>query len=114
MICTVQKILEVKSGTTQAGDEYKTRDILLAESDVQYPNEFIANIFKKGEYAKFVDSLGFVEGDKVEVELKYKVKEYNGKFYQQVTVWNIKKVDGGSTEEVVYPSGDINPEDIPF
>jgi len=114
MICKVKKILDVKSGQTQGGEDYKSVDILLVElSDDLYPNEFIGNLFKKGEYAKFIDSLDFVEGNKVEVELKYKIREYNEKFYQQVTVWKIKKIDVPS-EETELVVEELKPEDIPF
>lgn len=97
-----------------AKDDWKTVSVVLEENTTQYPNSFVASYFKKGEYTKYVDSFNesYPFGTVVEAELKFGVREYNGKNFQDVKLWSIKKVE--ETVESQEIPDDVNPDDIPF
>lgn len=82
----------LNSGTTRDNEQWNALDIVLKETDVQYPQEIIANIFGAGQYAdkveKFLDYNSI--GDELEVELKFSVNESkNGIKYNKVQAWKI-------------------------
>lgn len=84
--------LNLNSGTTREGEQWNALDIVLKETDVQYPQEITANIFGAGQYAdkveKFLDYNSI--GDELEVELKFSVNESkNGIKYNKVQAWKI-------------------------
>ena len=97
----IESIGEIKEGKS-GEDVWKTLDVVLLETEGQYPNSFVANLFKKGEYVSIVESFSASNpiGSVVEAELKFKAREYQGRFFQNVSIWNIKKSDEVVEEEV--------------
>ena len=106
----IENIGEIKQGEKD-GEVWKTLDVVLVETEGEYPNSFVANMYKKGEYVKNIESFSASNpiGSVVEAELKFKAREYQGRFFQNVSLWSIKKVE--DTEPV---QEDVAPEDIPF
>ena len=67
-------------------------DIVIEETDVQYPQQITASIFGAGQYAdkveKFLDYNAV--GDELEVELRFSVAEgKNGIKFNKLTAWKI-------------------------
>jgi hypothetical protein len=116
----IESIGEIKAGESKKGEAYKSMDVVLVETTGEYPNSFVASLYKTGDYIKVIDgfSSSYPVGTIVSVELKFKASEYKGKHYQNVSLWSIKKSDSDESsdvkEEIEYPEDDINPDDIPF
>lgn len=76
---------------------YKTIDFVV-ETEEQYPQKFVINIFGKNQEnhgfkaERFNDEIQV--GQKVTVEFNGKATEYNGKHYNNLSLWNYKKVGG--------------------
>ena len=87
--------LNLNSGRTRDNEEWNALDIVIEETDVQYPQQVTANIFGAGKYAdkveKFLDYNSI--GDEVEVELRFSVNEgKDGRKYNKIQAWNIKNL----------------------
>ena len=67
----------------------------LIDTGAEYNNLYQFNIYKKAEYSDQVDK--FVEfnkvGDLVEVEFNISTKEYQGKYYTNLSHWRADKVN---------------------
>lgn len=74
---------------------YKSIDFVI-ETEEQYPQKFVINIFGKAheqhgfKAERFNDEV--TEGQKLSVEFNGKATEYNGKHYNNLSLWNYKKV----------------------
>jgi hypothetical protein len=110
----IEKVSAVKEGEKN-GEQWKTIDVVLKETEGEYPNSFVANLFKKGEYIKMVDSFSttYPVGQVVEAELKFSAKEYNGRDFQNVSLWSIKKEESGKVTQDV-PVEEDSLDNIPF
>jgi len=112
---TIEKVSAIKEGNKD-GEQWKTIDVVLKETEGEYPNSFVANLFKSGEYIKMVDSFAvtYPVGQVVEAELKFTTKEYNGRDFQNVNLWSIKKVESEETQNKEIPVEDDSLDAIPF
>lgn len=85
--------LNLNSGKTRENQEdWNAMDIVIEETDVQYPQTIVANIFGAGQYAdkveKFLDYNDV--GDKLEVELRFSVADgKNGMKFNKLQAWKI-------------------------
>ncbi len=106
----IKNISEVKTGKTKNGEDYAVRNFLIEEQKDQYPESIYGQVFKKGEYAKYLtDNFSLKVGDIVEVEYNLKAEEYNGKYYQKIGIWKITKDDVQQTV-----NQDDDSQDLPF
>ena len=84
--------LNLNSGKTRDNEDWNAMDIVIEETDVQYPQQITANIFGAGQYAdkveKFLDYNAV--GDELEVELRFSVAEgKNGMKFNKLQAWKI-------------------------
>lgn len=84
--------LNLNSGKTRDNEDWNAMDIVIEETDVQYPQQITASIFGAGQYAdkveKFLDYNAV--GDELEVELRFSVAEgKNGIKFNKLTAWKI-------------------------
>lgn len=83
----VSKVLEMKSGQSRNGKEWRNQDFVVE--------------FMDGEYSKSVcftvkgDSLDHIpdEGDEVKVSFTPESREYNGRWYTSLTAWKIEQLN---------------------
>jgi hypothetical protein len=74
---------------------YKSIDFVI-ETEEQYPQKFVINIFSKGhdqhgfKAERFNDEVSV--GQKLTVEFNGKATEYNGRHYNNLLLWNYKKL----------------------
>ena len=84
--------LNLNSGKTRDNEDWNAMDIVIEETDVQYPQQITASIFGAGQYAdkveKFLDYNAV--GDELEVELRFSVAEgKNGMKFNKLQAWKI-------------------------
>lgn len=84
--------LNLNSGKTRDNEDWNSMDIVIEETDVQYPQTIVANIFGAGQYAdkveKFLDYNDV--GDELEVELRFSIAAgKNGMKFNKLQAWKI-------------------------
>ena len=94
--------LETKSGTSKKGDWVSASFIITEEGE--YPNAVKLSYMESGDRIKWANEfIGKANGATATVEFSLRMREYNGKQYQDASVWKIVELTP-STE----------PSDLPF
>ena len=89
-------ITEAIKGTSSNG-EWAKRTIIVSDGQGEHPNEFVFNLFKKGDYIQYAtDKFNYKVGEAVLVTYSVKAKEYQGKWYGDNSIFRIEKL--GITE----------------
>jgi len=98
---TIKKKLKLQSGTSKAGNEWQKLDVIITQSD-EYSKEVCITAF--GD--KAIESVKrFNEGDSVEVSVNVESREYNGKYYTNITGW--KWANGNTSKDNVTMGTDF-------
>jgi len=98
------KVIWIGELSEKSNGTYKSIDFVI-ETDEQYPQKFVINIFGKGHEQhgfkadRFFDEVQL--GQVLSVEFNGKATEYNGKHYNNLSLWNYKKV--GSAPVAAQP-----------
>lgn len=87
-----------QEGTSQAGNAWAKVDIVVTENGTEYPNELLATAWND----KLEQFHGIRQGDDVVVDCDMKVREYNGRRYQDIKLWKIAKA-GQVVQTAVAP-----------
>ena len=76
----------------------------------EYNNIISLELFKGQEHAERVDQFTQFNhvGDNVEVEFNIKSQEYNGKWFTNLTVWKVTKLESAAPD---FPD---NSDDVPY
>jgi len=111
----VVAILAKTSGTSAAGKAWKKQDFVIEEQEGSYPKQVAFTVFNKPEMIADMRV-----DDEVEVGFNVESREYNGKYFSNVTAWrvNILKTSGAKPK----PADDLPPmdsqsgdnQDLPF
>ena len=97
----IKKKLKLQSGTSKAGNEWQKLDVIITQSD-EYSKEVCITAF--GD--KAIESVKrFNEGDSVEVSVNVESREYNGKYYTNITGW--KWANGNTSKDNVIMGTDF-------
>ena len=103
----VVKLFEAKKIT----DKLTKREFVVKQTDSQYPQTILFETMN--DKCKQLD--GLKEGDNVEIAFDLRGREYNGKFYNTINAWSVKKSkDQAVTPEVVAYNVPENESDLPF
>ena len=98
------KKLEVESGVSKAGNEWKKQAFVL-ETDNEYNNQVCITAF--ADKVKELDRLNV--GDNVKISCNIYSREYKGKYYNQIDgYWFAKTGETTNAEEFVTT------DDLPF
>lgn len=98
---TIKKKLKLQSGTSKAGNEWQKLDVIITQSD-EYSKEVCITAFGN----KAIESVKrFNEGDSVEVSVNVESREYNGKYYTNITGW--KWANGNASKDNVIMGTDF-------
>jgi len=105
----------ISIGDVQTFDSGAKKLTLVIDTKEQYNNLYSFDYFKGGEYVKYVDEFAKYNkiGDQVEVEFNVNSKEYNNKYYTNLSLWKITKIEAGNPA----PQNQSNVEDdgdLPF
>lgn len=109
----IVQILPLQSGVSQAsGREWKKQEYVLETGD-QYPRKVCFQLF--GER---VDQFPMAVGEEVIVSIDIESREYNGRWYTNVSAWKVDKVTASAPIEGAIPPPPFEPEpsddDLPF
>jgi hypothetical protein len=100
----------LQSGVGKEGNEWASIEVVV-EDEAQYPNSAVFKLFKNKENVKYVKSFtsDYPIGTLVEVDFNLKSKEYNGKFYNELSIWKIMKLAETGTVVQQGSSATIDP-----
>ncbi len=113
----IVQILPLQSGVSQSsGREWKKQEYIL-ETGEQYPRKVCFQLF-----GDRVDQFPMSVGDEVVVSCDIESREYNGRWYTNVSAWKIDKVNmtapAAGVEGSVPPPPSFDPgpsdDDLPF
>lgn len=110
---TIQ-VLDLMSGTSKTGNEWKKQSFVI-ETDGQYPKKVHFTV-----WGERIDRLQAVSpGAELEVTFRVESREYNGRWYTDLTASDIQIVGGaaaaaGAPGDVPPPPEPPEEEDMPF
>lgn len=87
----ITHILDVESGISKAGNAWQKRSFVIETLD-QYPKPVCFSML--GDKVSEIENLN--TGDKVNVSFNVQSREYQGKWYTDVSAWRIQKSDGNN------------------
>ena len=88
------KILELQKGVSKAGKNWQKQSFVL-DTGAEFNNEICIDTF--GEKIEQIQNLK--NGADLEVKLNVSSKEYNGRYYHNISAWEITLQDSGNIEE---------------
>lgn len=100
---TIFQMGEVKSGTSSSGREWARTDIILDIPGYQGTTYKVV-IVVGPDKDKVDEVLKFKVGDKVELACSIYAREWNGKYYNNIDLVNIKPLDTQSTSSAPSPT----------
>ena len=84
---TVTELPELQTGTNErTGNQWKKQTVVI-ETGGQYPKTVAVDFFNKEVTVKV--------GDVVTIEFEPQSREYNGRYYTNLTGWKIEQVTAG-------------------
>lgn len=83
---TVTSASAIESGTSASGKEWKRKTVVVTESEGQYPKSVAFTLMKP----ELVD-IKFIKNELVTIHGNVESKEYNGKWFTNVTAWKVDK-----------------------
>jgi hypothetical protein len=106
---------DVQSGVSASGKEWSKTSFVI-EDDAQYPNSMLFEAFNK---ASLLTNLSV--GSEVKVRYNALAREYNGKYYNTLSMYSIEilnKVDDRDIETMAkdnyIPPEESEQDDLPF
>jgi len=100
----ITKILDLQTGTTAAGSEWKKQSFIL-ETTEQYNNVYCFEIFGEEKVDKF---LKFNKvGNEVKVDFNVSTNEWKGKYFTSLSAWKVFKADAQAPAEAVEAGNDF-------
>ena len=108
------KILDIESGTSKAGKEWKKQSFVIHTGD-EYNPEVCFSLFGEDKIEKLST---FSENQTVNVSFNLSSREYNGKYYHNIDAWRINKAAAAVVEDM--PQAPLNSldaeedDDLPF
>lgn len=97
------KVLELQKGISKAGKEWQKQSFVL-DTEADFNNEICIDVF--GD--KIDQIKNFKEGSKLEVKINVSSKEFKGRYYHNISAWEIENV--GETQLL----NDNDSNDLPF
>jgi hypothetical protein len=109
------KLLDVESGTSKAGKEWKKQSFVI-DTGAQYNPEVCFQLFGEDKIA-MLD--GLQPGTEIEVSFNLSSREYNGKYYHNIDAWRINRsaadvVDAPMPTESFESTPGSEEDDLPF
>lgn len=112
VIGEITKINSVSSGQSKAGNDWKKVEFVV-ETKEDYNNIYPLEVFGTGENVSKVDN--FVEynkvGDTVKALFNVSAREYNDKYYTNLSAWRVENQNNTNNETNV---DNLVDDDMPF
>ena len=100
----ITKILDLQTGTTAAGSEWKKQSFIL-ETTEQYNNVYCFEIFGEEKVDKF---LKFNKvGNEVKVDFNVSTNEWKGKYFTSLSAWKVFKAETTAPVEAEEVGNDL-------
>ena len=112
----IVKKLEVESGVSKAGKDWKKQSFIL-NTNKEFNPEICFQVFGEEKIQMLTD---YNEGDEIEVSFNLSSREYNDKYYHNIDAWRIEKIIVNDEEEILLdnlPTLDESAseeDDLPF
>ena len=90
----IKKVLPANSGTKN-GKDWVSQDFVIEEVERRYNQSIVFNIFGQDK----IDSFQLTEGLMVTVQLDFNTNEWQGKFYNRVTCFNVIHEGAKTTQQ---------------
>jgi len=109
------KALDLESGTSKAGKEWKKQSFVI-DTGAQFNPEVCFSLFGEDKISMLH---GIKAGEEIEVSFNLSSREYNGRYYHNIDAWRINKAAGAvvaaPADEAPFPAQDAEEEDdLPF
>ncbi len=104
----ITKILEVESGTSKAGKEWKKQNFVIDTGD-QYNPEVCFQVFGDDNVTNLTKFNKV--GDEVKVNFNVSSREYKEKYFHNLDAWRISKAEGVAETSVKEEPIE---DDLPF
>ena len=111
------KKLNIESGTSKAGKEWKKQSFVL-NTETQFNPEICFQLFGEEKITMFEH---YNEGDSIEVSFNLSSKEWNGKYFHNVDAWKIEKIQEDrhnefepTEEPPIFDATASEEDDLPF
>ncbi|MBN2662949.1 MAG: DUF3127 domain-containing protein [Bacteroidales bacterium] len=104
----VFQVLPEQTGTSQASGKTWRKQAFVIETEEQYPKKVVFN-----GWNDTVDAItGLQVGDKIKINFRIESREYNERWYTDLTVWKLVKISeqpltGGSAAPPIEPPADV-------
>ena len=103
--CKLVKIFDIESGISKAGKEWRKQSILV-EQYTEYNKELV--ITYTNDNIKKLQGKNI--GDNLSCSINLSSREYNGRWYHNITGWTCETANGNIVEEMIEDTND----DLPF
>ena len=108
------KSLDVESGTSKAGKEWKKQSFVI-DTGAQYNPEVCFSLFGEDKIAMLE---GLNPGTEIEVSFNLSSREYNGKYYHNIDAWRINRAAATVVENMPQAPLEVSDadedDDLPF
>jgi hypothetical protein len=108
------KTLDIESGTSKAGKEWKKQSFVI-DTGAQYNPEICFSLFGDDKLALIE---GILPGTEIEVSFNLTSREYNGKYYHNIDAWRINRAAAAVVENQApaapFESAPSEEDDLPF
>ena len=101
----IYKVLPIQSGTSQNGNSWQKQEFVFEffeEENQRFADRVPLNVMNDR-----IKEYDLHEGDEVEIGFGHNVREYNGRYYADFSIYYFKKlkgVGGGSDEQPKQPT----------
>ncbi|WP_299577917.1 DUF3127 domain-containing protein [uncultured Sunxiuqinia sp.] len=103
----INQILDVSSGVSKAGKDWKKQEFVIEVVDGQFPKQICFTLFN--------DKISLLEGlntgEDVNVSFSVESREFNGRWYHNINAWRIDRLAANGAPDMLPP--EFTPDDIP-
>jgi hypothetical protein len=96
------KVLKKQTGVAKTGKEWQKQSFIL-DTGADFNNEICIDCF--GDKIELIQNLR--EGAEIEVKINLSSKEFKGRYYHNVSAWEINLQDG-------FADQDVESDEMPF
>lgn len=100
----VEKIYDIESGVSKAGNEWKKQEFVI-ETDDSFPRKVCFTLFND----KISLANELTPGMEVDVSFNIESREYNGKWFHNINAWRITPAE----QDMPEPPPEFGADDIP-
>jgi len=100
------KALEARTGvSSRTGSPWKMQDFVIEETMGQFPKRMVFNVFGEENLNRF----NIQEGQELTVSFDINAREYNGRWYNDVRVWNVVAAAAAQPVAAAQPAAPFPP-----